>query len=130
MKDIIIDDFANIHNDIKNIINNRSLDLNEKVTNIINLTGNIKYPSYFSYYQWLNLYKDKFLYLLTTKIDNRFRIYPDYIEDEQNLNIKENKKRLFRSSCSNYALNENYQLCFLEIKSVNKDKYKKRNENK
>ena len=49
--DIIIDNFVNIHNDIKNIINNNDIDLNEKVTNIISLRANIKYPEYFSYYQ-------------------------------------------------------------------------------
>ena len=124
--DIIIDDIINVLKDIKNIINNNDIDLNEKV---ISLSANIKYPEYFSYYQGLNFYKDKFLYLLSTKIDNRFRIYPDYIEYEQNLHIIENKKRLFRSSWNNYTLNENYQLCFLEIKSLKKDKYKKRNEN-
>ena len=60
MNDIIIDDFINIHNDIKNIINNNDIDLNEKETNIICLTANINYPEYFSYYQGLNFTKINF----------------------------------------------------------------------
>ena len=70
MNDIIIDDFANNHNDIKNLINNNLIDLNEKVTNIISITANIKNPEYFSYYHGLNFCKDKFLNILSAKINS------------------------------------------------------------
>lgn len=63
---------------------------------------------------------DKFLFLLSAKLEGKYRIYPDYIDLEDDITIIENKKRNFRSSIINYILNSEYQLCFLHIKKEQK----------
>ena len=43
-------------------------------------------------YNGRDYFLDKFLYLLSGKISNKYRIYPDFIEGEDYLVLKENKK--------------------------------------
>jgi predicted metal-dependent RNase len=60
-----------------------------------------------------DFYYDIYLYLLSVKIGGIYRHYPDYIRDELDNQIIDNKKRLFRYSCNimklirinDYALN-------------------------
>ena len=56
-------------------------------------------------YNGKDYFLDKFLYLLSGKISNKYPIYPDFIEGEDDLVLKENKKRYFRNAIINYSLN-------------------------
>ena len=69
---------------------------------------------------------DKYLYLLSQCISYKSRIYPKYINEEENYNILENKKRAFRASCANYKLDENFYLCYLHTKEEKKVEIKDR----
>ena len=50
------------------------------------------------------------------KFSVKFRFYPFYIQEEDNLSIIENKKINFRSSLPNYSSDEDYYLCFMHDK--------------
>ncbi len=67
-----------------------------------------------------NYYRDKLKYLLSAKLDDKYWIYPDFINLEEDINILENKKRLFRNSINNYCLNNDYNLCFIHTKDEKK----------
>ena len=71
---IILDDFNKEHLEINNIILNDKLNLYNKITNIIELCDKIKYPKNFNYYNAEDYYRDKYKYLLSSKLDNKFRI--------------------------------------------------------
>ena len=64
------------------------------------------------------LYMDKYKYLLSKIIFQEFRIYPSNINGESGINIKKNKKHMFRNSCSNYELDDDY---FLSLKNILKN---------
>ena len=68
----------------------------------------------------LNIY-----FLLKFLYNIEYRIYNLYIDNEEALYIKENKKRKFRFSCSNYILDNDYHLCFTKLKKEIKNKNKK-----
>ena len=126
---IIIDEFKDIHDKIKDIILSHN-DYNDNILNeIINLSKSIHYPNYFNIYNGDNYYLDKYLYLLSSKIFNKLRLYPRYIDEELDPIIKENKKRNFRASLSNYELDSDYYLCYLHTKSEMKTDLKIRRDN-
>ena len=54
---------------------------------INNIFNKLEFPNYFSPYSSLNFYNNKFKYLIIYKINNSFRIYHEYIEDELDINI-------------------------------------------
>lgn len=58
-----IDDFDNILKEIKDLINTRDLEYEDKKSKLISLIELIIYPECFSSYQGLNFYKDKDKYI-------------------------------------------------------------------
>ena len=72
-----------------------------------------------------NFYYDKYLFLLSKKLGNKYRKYPDYILNEADANIAINKKHTFRISCYNYEINDNLQLCFKYSYDKKQEKNKK-----
>ena len=72
-------------------------------------------------------YIDKYLYLLSAKMGGMYRYYPDYIKEEKEELLINNKKRIFRTSCNNYTINNNLLLCFKYNANFNKGTTKKKN---
>ena len=70
------------------------------------------FPRYFYNINSDTFYYDKYLYLITVKLGGLYRYYPEYINNELDENIRNNKKRLFRTSCINYDINNDLVLCF------------------
>ena len=68
-------------------------------------------------------------YLLSAKISNKYRIYPDFIMEEDDDSIKDYKKRYFRNAIMNYGLNFEYKLCFLHTKKEKKENLNLRRNN-
>ena len=62
---IILDDFVEIHNIIKSIIDMKDLDEKTKIDQIILNVNSIKFPKYYNYYSGDDFYKDKYKYLLS-----------------------------------------------------------------
>ena len=67
----------------------------DKINKIIDITKNIKFPEFYSIYQVINYYYDKYIYLLSAKLFNQYNIYHECIDYEYDNVIKENKKRVF-----------------------------------
>ena len=111
--------------EIKSIIEDINLNESNKLYLIEILAEKIYFPENFSYYNGANSYMDKFKYLFSAKISIQYRIYPLYIDNEEDLYIKENKKRIFRFSCSNYVLDNDYHLYFTKLKKEIKNKNEK-----
>ena len=128
-EDILIDEFKIEHIQIKNIILDNELNNSEKIKNLISLCDKIIYPKYYNYYNGDDYYRDKMKYLLSAKIDNKFRLYPEFITEEDDYILKENKKRYFRNSIINYSLNSDYKLCFLHTKKEKKEQINSRRSN-
>ena len=63
------------------------------------------------------------------KLCSKYRIYPSFIEDENDMDVVINKKRQFQSSFLNYILDKDYYLCYLHIKEDKKFDLKKRKHN-
>ena len=68
-------------------------------------------------------------YLLSAEINNKYRIYPDLIMEEEDEIIKDNKKRYFRNTIMTYGLNSEYKLCFCHNKKEKKEKLNLRRNN-
>ena len=118
---IIIDDYIEEHWNIENIIKESNTNNDDKLNKIIEISKNIKYPKNYSNYKGNNYYYDKYIYLLSAKLFTYYRLYPDCIEYEDDINIKENKKRVFRNSLSNYELDGNYYLFYKHTKNDAKE---------
>ena len=106
----------NYHINIRNIIynyslnNKNTLDLENK--EIENNGSTASAEIYLNInYKGNNYYYEKYIYSLSAKLFTYYRLYLDYIEFEDDNNIKENKKRVFRNSLSNYELDGKYYLC-------------------
>ena len=126
---ITIDNYIEEHRNIENIIKDSTTNNDEKLNKIIEIAKNIRYPEYYSNYKGKNYYYDKYIYLLTAKLFNYYRLYPDYIEYEEDNNIKKNKKRIFRNSISNYELDDNYYLCYKHTNNDSKETLSERRGN-
>ena len=64
-------------------------------------------------------------WLLFSKLDNKKNfIYPDYIEDLQDEEMI-NERKKFRDLCKNYELNNYNELCFKKLKKTHLRKNKK-----
>ena len=100
--EIIYDECVDIFKNIKDLIYDNNIEKLEKISLVKKISNDIFFPKYFSTYSGYNFYMEKFLYLLSCKLSISYRIYPDYIEEELEVLVKENKKRVFRNSCLNY----------------------------
>ena len=60
---------------LKIIVEDNGMLLEEKFNEINIITENIKFPYYYGYYSNKNFYRDKFKYLLSTKISDKVRTY-------------------------------------------------------
>ena len=121
INNIIINEFSNYIKDIKITIDNTNMQDSEKIRLINNLCNNLKFPNYNLYYKGEDYYLDKYKYLLSSKISDKIRIYPDYIQLEEDYQKLWNKKRMFRSSIINYDLDDELFLCFKKNKTTNKN---------
>ena len=119
-ENMLANEFILEHNQIKEIVENKSINDIDKLDKLSNIITQIIYPINKGEYNGNNFYKDKHLYLLTKNFTSNIRYYPDYIKYEENNSIKDNKKRYFRSSVLNYELNEDYYLCFKKTKLLNR----------
>ena len=125
----IIDEFTDIHQKIKDIINSNKEYNDLILQELITLAKIIQYPNYNNIYKGDNYYLDKYLYLLSSKLFDKLRIYPKYIDEELDPTIKENKKRNFRSSLINYELDTDFYLCYLHTKTESRDELRERRDN-
>ena len=88
------------------------MDNENKILQIAEIIKPNMFPVNFNSFNSDNFYYDKYLFLLSKKLGNKYRRYPDYILDEADANIASNKKHSFRISCYNYDINDNLELCF------------------
>ena len=96
---------------------NNKLSLEDKIKKIIDIYEIIKFPFYNGSYPDEDFFRDNLKYLLSAKLDSKYRIYPEFINLEADINILESKKIKFRNSLNNYYLYNENKLCFIHTKT-------------